>query len=377
MPLRLSVRALLATGLILLLTAAGLLLVAVRGAAASTPVDKKLSFTCPFPLIGLQKLDVEVKADFDIPKQPGGTLTTSGLNIAVTVPDKASRGLTLVGAASIEGTAAAGVTLVNGDAKPLPVKIPLNVAKTSIPPNGTFTTQATGSVPAIKLANPGKTTLTIGDFSTRLTPKKADGSFTGIGAFTSDCTLDPGQDPVLLSFDLANSTTTAYDYAVTGKTTIKALGATAPVTGGFGFTGNSAEQTFSGGPALDKAHAEFRLFGFLPGTADLVYTPAGPQTGELTATGFTAHSRFDLSLPQVTFFGMPVGGGPDCKTSSPATADLRTGEGFAMASGGTLTGTYTLPPLTGCGAFTGYLSSLVQGDGNTFDLALAPRALNR
>ncbi|WP_370323589.1 DUF6801 domain-containing protein [Amycolatopsis sp. WAC 04182] len=186
---------LLAAGLIVLLTAGCLLFVAVRSAAAGTPVDKKLSFTCPFPLIGLQKLDVNIKADFEVPAAPGGTLTTSGLTITVTVPDKAARGLNLVGATTIEGTAAAGVTLVNGDANPLPVRLPLNVAKTDIPPSGTFSPVATGSVPTITLAKPGKTTLTVGDFTTRLTPKKADGSFTGLGSFTSDCTLDPGQDP--------------------------------------------------------------------------------------------------------------------------------------------------------------------------------------
>ncbi|GAA4524582.1 DUF6801 domain-containing protein [Amycolatopsis samaneae] len=376
MPLRSSARALLATGLVLLLIAAGLLFAAVRGAAASTPVDKKLSFTCPFPLIGLQKLAVEIKAEFDVPTRSGGTLTTSGPEVSVTVPDKATRGLALVGAASIEGTAAAGVTLTNGDAKPLPVRIPLTVAKTAVPQSGTFSPHATGSVPAIKLANPGRTTLVIGDFTTRLTPKKVDGSFTGLGSFTSGCTLDPGQDPVLLSVDLPGPGTTAHDYTVSGRTTIRALGATTPVTGGFG-VGAGDGQTFGGGLALDRAHAEFRLFGFLPGTADLVFTPSGPQTGELGGTGFTAHTRFDLALPLVTLLGMPVSSGPDCRTSSPAAADLRTGEGFAMAAGGALTGTFALAPLTGCGAFTGYLSSFVQGEGNTFELALAPRAVSR
>ncbi|SED48235.1 hypothetical protein SAMN04489727_8048 [Amycolatopsis tolypomycina] len=329
-------------------------------AAASTPIAKKLGFTCPFPLIGLQKLDVEIKASFEVPSAPGGTFTTVDLAVAVTVPDKSTRGLALVGAASIEGTASAGVTLANGSLT-LPLALPLTVAKTAVPASGPFTTNASGSVPPVQLPNAGKTTLTIGNFSTRLTPKKADGSATGLGSFTSDCTLDPGQDPVLLSFDLGGPA--AHDYGVTGSTTLKALGATAPLSGAF------AVPSFS--PAFDRTRAEFKVFGFVPGTADLQFTPDGPQTGEL-GDGFVAHAKLALAVPQVTLFGLPVADA-GCRASAPIPVDLRTGPGFALATGGPVTGTYAIPPLAGCGAFTAYLSSLVQGEGNTFALTLTAR----
>lgn len=339
-----------------LLALAGTVAVATP-AAASTPIDEKLSFTCPFPLIGLQKLDVEVKASFDVPAAPGGTFTTSDLAVAVTVPDKSTRGLALVGAASIEGTASAGVTLANGPLT-LPLALPLTVAKTAVPASGPFTTNASGSVPPVQLPNAGRTTLTIGGFSARLTPKKADGSFTGLGSFTSDCTLDAGQDPVLLSFDLGASR----DYGVTGSTTLKALGATAPVTGSFtGFT-----------PAFDRTRAEFKVFGFVPGTADLLFSPDGPQTGELTGDGFVAHAKLALALPQVTLFGLPVADA-GCRASAPIPVELRSGGGFTPATGGPVSGPYAIPPLTGCGTFTAYLSSLLQGDGNTFAVTLAAR----
>lgn len=331
-------------------------------AHASTPITKKLSYTCPFPLIGRQKLDVEIKAAFDVPSAPGGTFTTADLAVSVTVPDKSTRGLALVGAASIEGTASAGVTLTNGPLT-LPLALPLTVAKTAVPSSGPFTTPATGSVPPVQLPNAGKTALTIGGFSTRLTPKKADGSFTGLGSFTSDCTLDAGQDPVLLSFDLG-STQTRHDYGVTGSTTLKALGATAPLTGSFAVPGFAA--------AFDPAKAEFKVFGFVPGTADLRFTPDGPQTGELTGDGFVAHANLALAVPQVTLFGLPVADA-GCRASAPISVDLRTGTGFALATGGPVTGGFAIPALTGCGTFTAYLSSLFQGDGNTFAVTLAAR----
>ncbi|MBE8518878.1 hypothetical protein ILP97_15365 [Amycolatopsis sp. H6(2020)] len=328
-------------------------------ASASTPIDKKLSFTCPFPLIGRQRLAVEIKASFEVPSAPGGTFTTADLAVSVTVPDKSARGLALVGAASIEGTASAGVTLANGPLT-LPLSLPLTVAKTPVPPSGAFTTRASGSVPPVRLPNVGKTTLTIGGFSTRLTPKKADGSYTGLGSFTSDCTLDPGQDPVLLSFDLGSSR----EYRVTGSTTLKALGATAPLTGSF------AVPAFS--PAFDRTRAEFKVFGFVPGTADLQFSPVGPQTGEITGDGFVAHAKLALALPQVTLFGLPFADA-GCRASASIPVDLKTGTGFALASGGPVSGPYAIPPLTGCGTFTAYLSSLVQGDGNTFAVTLAAR----
>ncbi|WP_103338396.1 DUF6801 domain-containing protein [Amycolatopsis sp. CA-126428] len=344
-----------------LLAACVLALAVTTPAAASTPIAKKLGFTCPFPLIGLQKLDVEIKASFTVPSAPGGTFTTGDLAVAVTVPDKSTRGLALVGAASIEGTASAGVTLANGPLT-LPLSLPLTVAKTAVPASGPFTTNASGSVPPVQLPNAGRTTLTIGNFSTRLTPKKADGSSTGLGSFTSDCTLDPGQDPVLLSFDLGG--TASHDYGVTGSTTLKTLGATAPMTGSF------AVPAF--GPAFDRTRAEFKVLGFVPGTADLQFTPDGPQTGELRDGGFVAHAKLALTLPQVTLFGLPVADA-GCRASAAVPVDLRTGTGFALATGGPVTGTYAIPPLTGCGVFTASLSSLVQGEGNTFALTLTAR----
>ncbi|WP_406630004.1 DUF6801 domain-containing protein [Amycolatopsis sp. WGS_07] len=349
--------------------AAGLACLAVSvlapPASAGTPVDKVLSYTCPFPLIGEQKLDVEVKASFETPSAPGGTLTTSDLAVSVSVPDKATRGLALVGAASVEGTASAGVTLVNGSLTK-PVQVPLTVAKTALPPSGPFTARATGSVPQIVVPNAGKTTVTLGGFSTRLTPKKADGSFTGLGSFTSDCTLDPGQDAVLLSFEVGTAQS-GYDYRVTGTTTLKTLGMTVPLTGSFAV---AAQPSFSGGPVFDPASAEFKLFGFVPGTAELRFAPDGEQSGELGDGGFAVHSKLALALPRVSLFGLPVAD-PNCRTSAAFPVELRTGTGFALATGGPVTGTYAIPPLTGCGAFTASLSSFFQGEGNTFALVLA------
>jgi hypothetical protein len=349
---------------------AGLLLGTGVSAAAPTPVDKKLTFTCPFPLIGLQKLDVEIKADFDVPTAVGGTFTTSDLSVSVTVPDKPARGLNLVDAATIEGTASAGVTLTNGSAKPLPLQIPLTVAKTAIPTTGTFSPQATGSVPAVQLANAGQTSLVIGDFSTRLTPKKTDGSFTGLGSFTSDCTLDAGQDPTLLSFDLGSATSVDYAYGIGGQTGLKSLGSTAPISGSFAAKADLAAHTFTGDLALDPTHTDFKLFGFLPGSADVKVAENGTQSGALVGTGFTAHVKFDVFLPSVSLFGIPISTDPKCATVTPSTSDLKTAADFDLLKGGKISGTYSLSALANCGGLNDYISAFTKSDGNTLDLTL-------
>ncbi|WP_329055909.1 hypothetical protein OG738_19990 [Amycolatopsis sp. NBC_01488] len=74
----------------------------------------------------------------------------------------------------------------------------------------------------------------------------------------------------------------------------------------------------------------------------------------------------------MTLFGLPVADA-GCRASAPIPVDLKTGTGFALASGGPVSGEYTIPPLTGCGAFTAYLSSLVHSDGNTFAVTLTAR----
>ncbi|HWE92084.1 MAG TPA: hypothetical protein VG317_21655 [Pseudonocardiaceae bacterium] len=47
--------------------------------------------------------------------------------------------------------------------------------------------------------------------------------------------------------------------------------------------------------------------------------------------------------------------------------------GRTLASGGILSGSYTLPPLTDCGAFTSLISAAASGSGNTVTLTLTSR----
>ena len=79
-----------------------------------------------------------------------------------------------------------------------------------------------------------------------------------------------------------------------------------------------------------------------------------------------------VKVQSVKLFGaIPVAGGNGCQTKQ--LTELGLSGPYAAASGGTLTGTFKLSDLNGCGVFTGLVSPLTAGGGNTISLALAPK----
>ncbi|UVS78900.1 DUF6801 domain-containing protein [Actinokineospora sp. UTMC 2448] len=189
------------------LVVGGLLMAAGASVAEPVDVDKTLTYSCPFPLIGTQKLAVRIQATIDVPATEGGEIVTRDFSATATVPETATQGLTLVGAKTVEGTAVANITLENAGAA-LPISLPgLIIPKTDVPASGPFDTVASGPVPTA-FPKAGPTSIIVGDFSTTLTPRRADGAETGLGTFTAPCTLDPGQDTTLLSFTVGAPTGT-------------------------------------------------------------------------------------------------------------------------------------------------------------------------
>lgn len=62
--------------------------------------------------------------------------------------------------------------------------------------------------------------------------------------------------------------------------------------------------------------------------------------------------------------------GPSCETRTPATISLTSGAGFNLLNGGTLSGTYTIPPFSHCGLNTALINLTIPGPGNTIALTL-------
>lgn len=192
---------------------AGVVAVAMAGSASARDATLTLNYTCPFPLIGNQNLVVTINAtlpDNVVQNQPTPPITFTA---AVTVPPTATQGLNLVGATSVSGIATASTTLADGSLT-LPLSLPLTVPPTPVPASGPFTVDSTGTAPAVSFPNAGTASITVGDFSTTLTPVNAQGQPTGLGTFTSNCTQVAGQNNILATFPVTSpppptTTTTA------------------------------------------------------------------------------------------------------------------------------------------------------------------------
>lgn len=181
----------------------GSVVFAGAGTGMAATKSLTLSYSCPFPLIGTQDMTVRITvadlADSAVVGQPvPGTRVTA----IATVPSSATLGLRLVGATTVEGTAVANTAVDNAGAVQN-IVANLVVAKTNIPASGSFNTIATGGTAPATFTRAGATTVNVGAFSTTLTPRRADGSLTGLGTFTSACTLKANQNTLLHTFTVS------------------------------------------------------------------------------------------------------------------------------------------------------------------------------
>ncbi|MFI9008340.1 DUF6801 domain-containing protein [Actinosynnema sp. NPDC053489] len=386
--------------------------VAFTGAGTGTAATASVTlvYSCPFPLIGTQDMSVRVDvADLPDSAVVGQPVAATRVTATATVPATATQGLTLVGATTVEGTARATTRVDNAGAAQ-DVVADLAVARTGVPSSGAFDTVATGSTAPLTFANAGTTTITVGNFSTTLTPRKPDGSETGLGTFTSDCTLKPDQNTRLHQFTVSpastpttttttTTTTTAptttttttttttqpttttpapndplrITYGATGSSTIKKLGSSLPL--GPGTLATEVDLlggTFQGDLALPDASGKFKLFGFVPTTATVRLIPQGRTTGTITAGAVTARTTAAVKLTDVRVLGIQVVRPTDrCTTVTPSAIDLKSKPGFDPLTGGGLTGTYDIGRFERCGLVTAVVNGTIPGRGNTLDLQIA------
>jgi hypothetical protein len=403
-------RALAATGVVTaVVTIAGFLGVQA-GAAADFTLS--LNYTCPFPLIGNQSLVTKITTalpDTVVVNQPTPEIPISA---DVTVPATATQGLNLVGATTIEGTAKANAHLDNAGFG-LDISPVLTIPKTQVPADGSaFTVHATGKAPSVAFPNAGNSSITVGPYTTTLTPKKDDGTPTGLGTFDSKCTVDTGQNTTLATFvvqpDGTPPPTSAppssappssappsspppssappsspppggslnLNYSVNGSTHIQALGADVKVGPGSLKVGVDLQTgALAGDLVLPDQATSFTIFGFLPGTAKVKLLPVGQTTGTFQNNTVKSDSKETIRLTDVALFGYPlVSNSTTCQTVSPADIALISGPDFSIQNGGKLTGTYTIPALKDCGSFNDYISYFAAGPNNTISVQVAPAA---
>ena len=162
-------------------------------------------------------------------------------------------------------------------------------------------------------------------------------------------------------------------YPVNGSTFLKAANAT--VTLGPG-TLRSRVNLSNGNVVaslnLPPATGSFKEFGLIPVTATASFIQDGPTTGtiDLSTGAVTTMSNITMQITSLNVGGLPVPVGPSCESASPASITLSSQPGFSIVKGGTVSGTYTLPPFANCGLVTPVLNLTITGPNNTISLTL-------
>lgn len=166
-----------------------------------------LKYICTYPLITPQPLSIVISSD--IPSTiPAGTQTNVfHIDSVATAGGQTITGLTLVNAKSVEGVATAG-SQISGPEANLPVTVPIQVAKYTLPAGqttGDLVLNASGTTPALTFSKVGVNTIKLNSLALNLTARRADNSpiteFSGLqtvpatdndpNTFDVSCALDP------------------------------------------------------------------------------------------------------------------------------------------------------------------------------------------
>jgi len=162
-------------------------------------------------------------------------------------------------------------------------------------------------------------------------------------------------------------------YPVNGSTFIKAANATVTLgPGALRSRVNLSNGNVTASLNLPPATGSFTELGLVPVTATVAFVQDGPTTGkvDLNTGAVTTMSNITLQITSLSVSGLPVPVGPACESATPASVSLASQPGFSIVNGGTVSGTYTIPPFAGCGLITPVLNLTIPGPGNTISLTL-------
>ena len=124
---------------------------------------------------------------------------------------------------------------------------------------------------------------------------------------------------------------------------------------------------------LPPATTTMSLSGIGLATVTVQMVPTKAVVGTLNSTNFaiTATSTFNIHVTSVKPLSLPINlVGKNCVTSKPISLTFK--GTISPLSGGTTSGTYTIPSFANCGTATVALNTVVSGGGNTFSAKLTP-----
>lgn len=162
----------------------------------------------------------------------------------------------------------------------------------------------------------------------------------------------------------------------TGSTYLTGPGSTVAL--GPGTTSASADlTTFSLSDvtlSLPSATASFSVLG-IPSTATTVFNQVGTGSGTINSStgGVTITTKVNIQITGLWEAGIPIAVGSACQTVVPATITVTSEPGWSIRTGGTLTGTYTIPLFNNCGLLdilAPVIDAIVPSSGNTISLTL-------
>jgi hypothetical protein len=167
-------------------------------------------------------------------------------------------------------------------------------------------------------------------------------------------------------------TTASLTYPVSGSTYINAIHTSIPLgPGRLAATADLTTSTITGSVNLPAATGSFRELGLVPVTATTEFIEDGPTTGTLESNGgIQATAKITLKLTSLKVAGISLPVGNSCQTATPATIPLASQPGFNALTGGTVSGTYTIPRFTHCLLNTVLINLTLPGPSNTITLAL-------
>lgn len=177
-------------------------------AHAVDPVTLDLNYTCTFPLINQQAVNVHIAVGLPASIDAGVATPPFDVSATASVNANTTAGLSLIGAKTIEGPAVSHVNLQAPSVSLPDLQVPVSVAKTNVPASGGFDIQAIGQTPSVTFPKPGTGTIDVGNLDLKLTARDANGAPIALpggnadGSFNAPCTVDAGQSTRLASFQI-------------------------------------------------------------------------------------------------------------------------------------------------------------------------------
>jgi hypothetical protein len=168
-------------------------------------------------------------------------------------------------------------------------------------------------------------------------------------------------------------TTITIRYPVTGSTHLAAPNATLPLgPGKLTATADLNTYTVTANLSLPDATGSFKELNLVPVTATAQLINDGPTTGTVNpSTGaVSTTSEITMRIVDLQVGGVDLPVGNSCETITPVTVQVSSQPGWSILKGGTLAGTYTIPPFAHCFLATLLINLTLPGPGNTITLTV-------